>query len=104
MSRIWQVMTSDRENLLATFEVRIGDLIAFCERLKGENARLQETLGRKEAEIDELRQTIEDLHARYEHLLTAKIASVREGDVRSARQRLSNLVREVDRCIALLNE
>jgi hypothetical protein len=37
-------------------------------------------------------------------MLTAHVLSVQEGEVRNAKLRLSKLVREVDKCIALLNE
>lgn len=97
-------MTNDRENLLATFEVRVGDLMSFCDKLKGENAKLKEALNSKNSEMQQLRQTIGELNARYDNLLTARTLSLEEGDVKEAQQRLSKLVREVDKCIALLNE
>lgn len=97
-------MANNRENLLAAFEVRISDLIAFCEKLKEENRRLQEALSRKETEAAGLIKTIAELNARYDNLLTARVVAGGEDDLLNARQRLSELVREVDKCIALLNE
>ncbi len=104
MSRIWYEMTNNHENLLATFEVRVNDLISFCDKLKEESMELQQALALKDAEISQLKQVIKELHAEYNNLLIAKIISVQESEMKEAQQRLSKLVREVDKCIALLNE
>ena len=45
-----------------------------------------------------------ELNAKCDNMLTARVVSVNEGEMKSARMRLSKLVREVDKCIALLNE
>ena len=42
--------------------------------------------------------------SKFDNLLTAKVVSTNEEERKDARMRLSKLVREVDRCIALLNE
>lgn len=97
-------MTENHENLLAAFEVRIGDLMSFCNRLKEENAGLREMLEEKTSETGQLKRMVEEANARYANLLAARILSVDEGDVKEAQQRLVKLVREVDKCIALLNE
>lgn len=97
-------MTENHENLLAAFEVRIGDLMSFCNRLKEENAGLKGALEEKISEIGQLKRMVEEWNAKYDNLLAARILSVEEGDVKEAQQRLAKLVREVDKCIALLNE
>lgn len=97
-------MTNNHENLLATFEVRVNDLISFCDKLKEENRELQEALALRDAEISQFKQVIKELHAEYNNLLMAKVISLQEREVKEAQQRLLKLVREVDKCIALLNE
>jgi len=96
-------MTEDQNELLAVFDVRLHDLIALCEAQK----RTIEVLNREvEAEKEKIRQaeqTIQVLSAKYRQLLTAHIVSFEEGDVKKARMRLIELVREVEKCIALLN-
>ena len=44
------------------------------------------------------------MEIQFDNLLTAKVVSTNEEERKDARMRLSKLVREVDRCIALLNE
>jgi len=44
------------------------------------------------------------LTTKYDNLKLAKMLSHGENDVKSAQQRVSRLVREIDRCIALIHE
>lgn len=104
MWRIWHEMTGDQEKLLAVFEVRVRDLIGICERQKQKISELVSSLESKDEELQRAMQTIEELKAKCDSMITARIVSVNEKEVKSAKMRLSRLVREVDLCIALLNE
>lgn len=97
-------MTDDHKRLLAVFEVRVRDLMALCDEQKQKIDELTAALSRKEDEIREAKANIEALNIKCNSMLTARIISADEGDMKSARMRLSKLVREVDKCIALLNE
>lgn len=66
-----------------------GELTDECRRLQVENRTLQERLRELEHELGRLR-------------LTAGLAGSR-GDRDKARARVNRLMREVDRCIALLD-
>ena len=50
-----------------------------------------------------LKEQVESLQRDYANLKTAKMLDVSSGEIRDAKSRLSRLVREVDKCIALLN-
>lgn len=97
-------MTDDHKRLLAVFEVRVRDLMALCDEQKQKIDELAVALSQKQDEIQQAKETIEELNAKCNSMLTARIVSADEGDMKSARMRLSKLVREVDKCIALLNE
>jgi len=97
-------MTEDQKKLLAVFEVRVRDLISLCDERKQKIEDVTMALKQKEAEVAQLMQKIEVLNAKYENLLMAKVVSANNGEMKDARMRLSKLVREVDKCIALLNE
>ena len=99
-------MTEDQKRLLAVFEIRVHDLITLCEEQKKKIDELYQLLNDKDKELIQTGQTIDQLTAKCENLLTARIVSetMSETEVKSARSRLSKLVREVDKCIALLNE
>lgn len=97
-------MTEDGERLLVLFEVRLRELMALCDQQKLRIKELEEALGQKETELQDAISQIEALIIKCDNMLTAQVLSVREGDLRNAKMRLSKLVREVDKCIALLNE
>ncbi len=67
------------------------------EELKQENAGLRNLLAQKEQEILQLEQSRSELEARYTDLKTARTLSLYDKDIKDAKQRLSGLVREIDR-------
>ncbi len=97
-------MTEDGERQLVLFDVRLRELMALCDQQKLRIKELEEALGQKETELQDAISQIEALNIKCDNMLTAQVLSVREGDLRNAKMRLSKLVREVDKCIALLNE
>ena len=64
---------------------------------------LKKQLSEKETEIERLENSRKDLEARYTNLKMARTISLYDKDIKDTKQRLSNLVREVDKYIALLN-
>lgn len=97
-------MTEDQRKMLTVFEVRVRDLMELCDKQNRKINELTVTLNQKEVEIQQALRTIGELNAKCDNMLTARVVSVNNGEIKSARMRLSKLVREVDRCIALLNE
>ena len=74
------------------------------EELRQENADLKRLLSQKDEEIRQLELSRKELEARYTDLKMARPISLYDKDIKDTKQRLSSLVREVDKCIALLNE
>ena len=74
------------------------------EELRQENADLKQLLMLKDKEILLLEQSQKDLEAQYTNLKMARTLSLYDKDIKDTKQRLSGLVREIDKCIALLNE
>mgnify|MGYP003482669241 FL=1 len=74
------------------------------EELRQENADLKRLLLQKDEEIGQLEQSRKELEAHYTDLKMARTISLYDKDIKDTKQRLSSLVREVDKCIALLNE
>ena len=96
-------MTDDQNELLAVLDVRLHDLMSLCEEQKRTIEALKQKINAEAATIQQAEQKIQVLNAKYMELLTAHIVSFEAGDVKNARMRLSKLVREVEKCIALLN-
>ena len=97
-------MTEDQKRLMAVFEVRLQDLVSLCDERMQTIMKLNKVLADKEEELELALQKVKELNAKYDNVLTAKIVSADEGEMKNAKMRLSKLVREVDKCIALLNE
>ena len=74
------------------------------DELKQENADLKHLLIQKDKEIQSLELSRKELEAQYTDLKMARTISLYDKDIKDTKQRLSSLVREIDRCIALLNE
>lgn len=97
-------MAEDDRKLLIGFEGRLRHFIYLYDELKKENLSLRQLLSEKEAEIDRLNNRIKELEDMYANLKSARIISINDNELKDTRQRLMKLVREVDKCIALLNE
>lgn len=98
-------MADKEEKLLAEFEAKVRQLVFFCDSLKMENKQLRAKILDQGEEMKSLRLTLDELNAKCENLKFAKSFASDEnsgGDVESAKRRLSKLVRDVDKCIALL--
>ena len=96
-------MTEDQNELLAVLDVRLHDLISLCEDQKRIIKDLTMQINTDKETLQQAEQTIQVLNAKYLELLTAHVVSLDDGDVKNARMRLLKLVREVEKCIALLN-
>jgi len=97
-------MTEENKRLLNVFAVRVRDLMNLCDKKKKKISELESLLSQKEEELQLAMKTIGDLNTKCDNVLTARVISVNDGEIKSAKMRLSKLVREVDKCIALLNE
>ena len=96
-------MTEDENKLLAVFEERLHGVLSLFEMQKSKIEELNLYINTRNDALRQAEQKIRSLNAKYSDLLTAHVVSLEEGDVKSARMRLSKLVREVEKCIALLN-
>ncbi|MDD4922679.1 MAG: hypothetical protein PHS30_09425 [Bacteroidales bacterium] len=97
-------MTNEQQKLLTNFETRVRQLMLLCDSLRLDNAALKNALEVQEIKLKEAKEGIHSLTIKYDNLKLAKMISYGDTDVKNAQQRLSKLVREVDKCIELINE
>ena len=71
--------------------------------LSDENTALREQLSTQSVELEKAREQYSLLEKSYSDLKLAKIISIDDEEFGNTQKRLSKLVREVDKCIALLN-
>ena len=97
-------MTEEDRKLIGSFEGKLRHFMFLFDELKQENTDLKLLLRQKEEEIKLLEQSRKELEARYTDLKMARTISLYDKDVKDTKQRLTSLVREVDKCIALLSD
>lgn len=97
-------MTAEEKKRLDTFETKLRHLIYLHDQLTYENAELKQRIHAEEERRIKVESELKELEACYINLKTATTISRSSSDVKETKQRLSKLVREVDKCIALLNE
>ena len=96
-------MTIQEEQALHRFETRVRQLILSYRELQAENQQLKKAVSDGKAAMEELRRENKALQADYNNLKLARMIAVNSEDQQAANNRLAKILREVDKCIALLN-
>lgn len=83
---------------------KIVDLITICEDLKQTNTNLEQEILelKKENQIKEFENS--ELRQKYETLKIAKTLTSSSKDSHDAKIKINRIVREIDKCIGLLNK
>lgn len=92
------------EKTIATFETRMRQMILRFQELKKENNDLYAQIEEDEKQMETLRQQLDQKQKDYEALKMARMISITDGDLQSAKDRLSKLIREVNKCIGILSD
>ena len=87
--------------MLEGIKTDIEKLIALYESEKSERERLQEELRRSEADNESCRKRIEDLEQQVDNLHLSEAFEV-AGDGSAAKEKIERLIKEIDKCISLL--
>jgi len=95
---------SSNEQLIAVFQTRVRDLLERFRQLKQENADLLKTVEKNEQDINDLRAQLAQANNDYTSLKLAKMIEITDGDIESAKNRISKLVRDINKCIVILSD
>ena len=96
-------MTEAERQSMKKFDAKVRNLLASYVALQRENTDLYEELEKKEEEIRNLQEQVQQHKKDYNNLKLAKMIEISDTDFKDAKQRITNLVREVNNCINLLN-
>jgi hypothetical protein len=95
---------TEKESIINSLEEKIKKLITLHDTLRSENQHFS-------SENNDLRDVVKlkdnelkDLQSRYEQLKLAKLLVTGSEDVHEAKLKVNKIVREIDKCIALLNK
>lgn len=97
-------MDSSYQPVIESLWMRIETLIAKYESVSAENNLLKQQLEQYKTDINQQKETINELEARIDRLQLTEAFVASTSDVDEARRRIARLIREVDKCVALLNE
>lgn len=92
------------EKTLATFETRLRQLILRFQDMKKENDDLCAKVESSKQEIADMRAKLEQKQNDYDSLKMAKMIEITDGNLTDAKDRLSRLIRDVNKCIAILSD
>lgn len=98
------IATKEKISFLNNTIVKVRSLMLQYADLQNENIRLKRVLQETKAELDAERQKVASLEEECYRIKVAKVLSVSEDEAKRTRQRLSKIEREIEKCIALLNE
>ena len=90
------------EKTLKTFETRLRQMILRFQELKKENKDLCAEVENGKKEIAALKSKLEQQQYDYDSLKMARMIEITDGNLDGAKDRLSKLIRDVNKCIAIL--
>jgi predicted nucleic acid-binding Zn-ribbon protein len=93
---------TQNEQTLATFETRVRQMILRFQELKKENEELYLMVSKNEQDIKALQGQLAQAANDYNALKMAKMIEITDGDLQGAKERLSKLIRDVNKCISIL--
>ncbi|WP_455496742.1 hypothetical protein [Coprobacter sp.] len=97
-------MADNPRRALDTLRAHMQELMRRCNVLKREKEELEKRLEEQERIITALQKDLEEMNIKYKNLQTAKGLALDQSEVKAVRNRFGKLVREIDKCISLLNE
>ena len=97
-------MTEEDRSLLNDLKVNTQRLFKEFDSLSNEKRKLEETILDLKNEIEKLEQEKSELVRKNEQLKVASQLLSANDEKQEAKQKIDFLVREIDKCIALLNK
>ena len=95
---------AQNEKTFITLETRVRQMLLRFQELKKENEELYRMVEKSEQEVKLLQEKLAQTEKDYNALKMAKMIEITDGDLQGAKDRLAKLIREVNRCIAVLGD
>lgn len=97
-------MSEESRIVLERLKGRIERIISSYESAVFENRELKEKLAASQQELETNKKTIKELTEKLEILQLTNAFKGSSQDIKEAKQRIARIVREIDKCISLLND
>ena len=95
---------TESEKALQIFQTRVRQMILRFKELKKENDELYAMVEENERSIKQLQSQVEKSGRDYQSLKMAKMIEITSADLDGAKDRLAKLIRDVNKCIAILSD
>ncbi|MBN2743653.1 MAG: hypothetical protein JXR39_07135 [Marinilabiliaceae bacterium] len=96
-------MVDSNKELVHNLELKIDSLMQRYQALKQEHLMLQRNHESLNGQLAEALSQKTELQGRYDSLKLAKTIELTQVDAHEAKLKINQMVREIDKCIALLN-
>jgi phage shock protein A len=97
-------MDHEQESIVDELREKVRMIIHKLDKTSEEKARLKQELEKLNHQIKQQETELETLKNKYSNLKVAKTMLAGNDDVHDARIKVNKIVREIDKCIALLNK
>ena len=88
---------------MKSFEAKVRQVLAQFRVLKQENADLYAELEGRDVEIKKLKAELAQSKSDYNNLKLAKMIEISDADVQASKMKITQLVREINKCINILS-
>lgn len=95
---------AQNEKVLADFQTRIRQMILRFQELKKENAELYAMVEEGEQHVKQLEAELAQKEKDYQSLKMARMMEITDGDLEGAKSRVAKMIRDVNKCIAILSD
>ena len=96
-------MVNPNLDIVVKLEQKIDKLVESYKSEKEENKMLRTQIAQLSSQLEQSASSYALLQEEYDKLKIAKTIAASGADVRETKQRINQIVREIDKCIALLN-
>ncbi len=97
-------MNEESQIVINQLKSKIEQIISAYESAAFENKELKEKLAASQQELETNKQTIKELGEKLELQQLANAFRGSSQDIKEAKQKIARIVREIDKCISLLND
>ncbi|SMO42796.1 hypothetical protein SAMN06265379_101756 [Saccharicrinis carchari] len=97
-------MANENIEIVHNLQYKISQLVERYGSVKSDNRLLKKQNDQLAAELEKSHREMANLQEKYNTLKFSKTMEASGGDVHFAKIRINQIVREIDKCIALLNK
>lgn len=90
-------------NLISNIEKKLSNLLSSYENLKGKNLKLEDENKKLTSKIEDNSQIINSLNDKIKIMSISKSVDVSKNDIKQTKLKINEYIREIDKCIAQLN-